>query len=512
MKCTTCLYPLWRIRGRQCPECGAAFKPSEFEFVLNSVRFSCPHCEQEYYGDGERGHLNPVEFDCVKCGTHVHMDEMVLSPAAGVEEARTEVEKLPWLERGRGGWWKSWFKTLGLALTAPRDAMKMTPVESSAGHAIRFFVWTQVLVLVVTFIPMLLLFAVIGVIGVFAGGAGGGGGGPGAGAMAGIMSGTMGAMLLAAVVSVTVFFGVFTLMAHGILAITGPTFGLKRTLHAMAYSSGANIATAAPCVGGYVGWIWWLVSAVIMVKEAHAAKWWRAVLAVVGPVVGTLAILITAYVFFVIAMMGTVNTARVSAQQLSQLATTKQLGGSLIAAAQRDGSWPKHAAELVRDSMAMPQDFVLTGLQGTGMGVSAASKTTADLVTVGGVSLSVFQIRPTEGQNMLIREELKAIGPEAAAYRLGDMVVCLRDSDPTDAPMAAWLLVAWPDPSVNVGDPTTVGVVLADGSANNIAIADFDAALKAQNELRAKAELKPLPHPRDVQTGGDAVEKEPEGP
>lgn len=508
MKCMSCLYPLWRIRSRQCPECGAPFKPSSYEFVLNSVRFCCPHCDQEYYGDGERGHLNPVEFDCVKCGTHIHMDEMVLSPAAGVEEERTEVEKLPWLERGRIGWWRSWIRTVGLALISPREAMKMTPVESSGGQAIRFFVWTQMLVMLVTFIPMLLIIGIFGFIGASAagGGPGGaGGGGPGAGAIVGIVSGAFGAMLLGAMLASMVFFGVFTLVAHGIMAITGPTFGLKRTLHAMAYSSGANVATAAPCIGGYVGWIWWLVSAVIMVKEAHAARWWRAVLAVAGPVLGTLAVFVAVYVGFVLTAMTAAQQSVTTAQQAAEIARARALGAAMTATATRDAQWPRHAVQLVLEGQASAGDFVAGQTMGPG-----ASRTQAALVPIGGLTLGSLKSAGNAEQAAAIDQEVAARAGEAA-YRVGDMVVCLRAGDPVNPPAGTWLLIVWPDPAHNAAEPGQVLVVGADGSSASIAAADFDAAFKGQNELRAGAGLKPLPHPREVKSAAPS-EKGPEGP
>ena len=80
MQCKSCEYPLWNLKARQCPECGTPFTPSEFEFVINSVRYCCPHCNQAYYGTSEKGHLVPSEFDCVTCGRHLTMDEMVLLP------------------------------------------------------------------------------------------------------------------------------------------------------------------------------------------------------------------------------------------------------------------------------------------------------------------------------------------------------------------------------------------------------------------------------------------------
>src|SRR5688572_3956647 len=118
MRCKTCDYPLWNLKARQCPECGRAFVPSEFEFVLNSVRFCCQHCDQAYYGTGPRGELVPADFVCVACGQRTRMDDMVLRPAQGVEEKQTQVLKMPWLERAQRGRISAWFSTLGMAMAS----------------------------------------------------------------------------------------------------------------------------------------------------------------------------------------------------------------------------------------------------------------------------------------------------------------------------------------------------------------------------------------------------------
>ena len=109
MRCKICDYRLWNLRSRVCPECGTPFKPSEFEFFLNSVQFCCLHCNQTYYGTGAKGHLVPAEFECVKCARQIHMDEMVLLPTEGIEEEQTKAHTMPWMERKKRGAVRAWF-------------------------------------------------------------------------------------------------------------------------------------------------------------------------------------------------------------------------------------------------------------------------------------------------------------------------------------------------------------------------------------------------------------------
>ena len=89
MRCESCDYPLWNIASRSCPECGAEFRPSDFEFVPHTVRFCCPHCDHPYFGTDERGHVVPRAFACLQCGEAIDVDEMVLRPVPGVAEAHT---------------------------------------------------------------------------------------------------------------------------------------------------------------------------------------------------------------------------------------------------------------------------------------------------------------------------------------------------------------------------------------------------------------------------------------
>ena len=101
MRCKGCDYPLWDIAARACPECGLPFRPSDYEFAINSVRFCCPHCHQSYYGTGQKGLLVPSRFHCVSCARLVDLDEMVVLPREGVPESVSIPDRMPWLERHR---------------------------------------------------------------------------------------------------------------------------------------------------------------------------------------------------------------------------------------------------------------------------------------------------------------------------------------------------------------------------------------------------------------------------
>src|SRR5690349_19508143 len=124
MNCKTCDYSLWNLKARQCPECGTAFTPSEYEFVINSTKFCCPHCDQCYYGTDHRGHLVPREFICVKCGQHIEMNQMVLRPAEGVSEQQTRIDRMPWLEKAHRSWIKRLLLTMSGGMFNPIRIMR----------------------------------------------------------------------------------------------------------------------------------------------------------------------------------------------------------------------------------------------------------------------------------------------------------------------------------------------------------------------------------------------------
>jgi len=145
MRCTNCDYPLWNLPARQCPECGDAFSPSDFEFKPGHVRFCCPDCRQTYYGTGLRGHLEPIEFDCVNCGRHLHMDGMVLLPAEGVKDIDTRLDPMPWLERKERGLAHAWFGTIGMAMTQPQRLVRAVPSSTATSSAWLFMIVSNLL-------------------------------------------------------------------------------------------------------------------------------------------------------------------------------------------------------------------------------------------------------------------------------------------------------------------------------------------------------------------------------
>ncbi|MFQ5491091.1 MAG: hypothetical protein ACE5GE_10245 [Phycisphaerae bacterium] len=284
MRCKVCDYRLWNLRSRHCPECNTPFAPSDYEFVPNSIQFICPHCSQAYFGTADNGHLVPNEFDCVACSRHIHMDEMVLLPTSGLEEEQTLPDRLAWLERGERGFFRAWLGAIGKALVAPGRLIKSVPPASSLASAWWFLLFNHLPVLLLAFVPFFILSFV-------AGAAAGGGG-----AMAAGMGFGFGVVVCLTLVGLNAFVALWGGITHGTLCVLArPAGGFRRTYQALCYSSGANVTSAVPCVGPYFGWIWWLVSAVLMVKQGQQVSGWRASAAVLLLPVASLACIVGFY-------------------------------------------------------------------------------------------------------------------------------------------------------------------------------------------------------------------------
>ncbi len=485
MRCRTCDYRLWNLPARRCPECGTPFKPSDYEFTINSVQFRCPHCGQSYYGTGERGHLVPIEFDCVGCGRHIHMDETVLFPTEGVQEEQTKVESVPWMERKERGRVRTWFTTVGMALVRPARLMEMLPEEDATGSAVLFGViatCVAMLGFVFPFFVFPLIFAFVGA-----------GGGAGLFMPIGLVIFFVAAA--AVVFALTCLWG---LVIHGLLRLTGDTAGgIDRTYQAVFYGTGANVCSGIPCLGFYVGWIWWLVSTVLMVRQRQNVSTLRAVFAAVTPLVtfiGTVAGLYVWLIVFVLSTMPTTMPAgAVGTMPAGPFTTSVGLGGPpirVVATALRDhaaahgGAGPGHATELVARGHLIASDLIAPG-----------SSTKLSDAKVGESTLEDFL--PDETGEILKAAQAAArdLPPGTVAHRVGDYIFTHHGIKFTEPPPPLWVVVEWPDPVANrpLKPNAMVQTAFADGTVVLVAVGEFSASLADQNKLRKEYELLPLP-------------------
>jgi hypothetical protein len=484
MRCKNCDYTLWNIKARECPECGSAFKPSDFTFTLNAVRYCCPHCQQDYYGTGPQGELVPRSFICVSCARPIDMDEMVLLPTEGVSEEITQPDVMPWLERRKIGFLRGFFGTIVRAMGSPGRLIKMVPEDHPPTHAFIFAALTNLLYIAVGLSPLLLIMLVPML------GVGGPGGMRGAAASAG---GTAGFALSAwAVVMVLVV--VWGAAAHLVLWATGTTTrGIGRTYHAVCYSSGANALVAIPCFGPYLCWVfcaWWIVSAIIMLKEAQGVSAGRAVAAILGlpMVIATLGVL--TFVGFIVASSngafgpGSQQSWSVTAppapaasnDSTSPLGRANEVMISVLDA--RSSNLAFHPAELLRYPLG---ESLLPGTSELAGGLS-------------GAEIDQLDTEPTEA----IVEAVIEAQPAAALQRFGDFVFVHRGL-PADqfgnSPLDAWVFILAPKAE---SLPDTIHVGVAGGGILSMTRADFLDQLDLENQRRAGWGIEPITAPNEV--------------
>jgi hypothetical protein len=481
MRCKSCGYRLWNLQARRCPECGTPFRPSDFEFVCNSVEFCCPHCQQAYFGTGPKGHLVPATFTCVTCGKPVNMDEMVLRPLAGVEEEQTKVPQIPWLERSKRGGFKALAATIGMALVAPTRLMQALPQKSSVGQAWWFAAVTNFLVLAAITVPFALLiwFFLPGRIASRSG-------------MTGCSIAGIG--LLIGFVGLLLYVALWGLLAHAGLCLTGRTAsGLGRTYHAILYGSGANVCSAVPLCGVYVGWIWWIVSAALMLKEAQRVHGVRAALAVLA-----LPILSLAALGFLSWTTTAAFTASGGAASAAPVAREVATVANAIRryASQHGGRGPEHAIQLLTSN-----DLSASNL------VSTFAFTGTDDVPVGAIKLSRWVELPAKKADAAAQAAINALPDGLVAHRLGDFVFVYHGMNLNAADPRLWLVIESPDPGSNPAQShfQFIGVGRADGSSEAFPASSLPAKLAAQNALRAQCGLPPIPSPETVTHDTPAV-------
>lgn len=515
MRCNQCDYPLWNLRARQCPECGCAFAPSQYEFVLNSVRFCCPHCNQDYYGTGARGHLEPPEFACVSCSNVIRMDDMILLPTEGVKEEQTETDSMPWLDR-RAGRISAFFSTMIRALFEPPRLARALPGQPALGRAFLFALLCGGLPPVIG-IGFLLIIPMV-IIGTMA--AGGGGGGPGGGMFLGLLGSMAGGVVLMAI-AVMLLLGVWILSAHAILRMTGPVKGsLAHTVEPLCYGAAANFIVAIPCLGLYVWWaglIWWSISSILMLRIRQEVSGSRATISVLAlPVVLMTIGFIYALVVFIPMMQGAQAAARQMQQQQAQgggapggvqtwppgvyggsgqidvsssTTVAREVARGITEYRDREGVWPGHALHLIAQNDIFAQNVILHG-----------SVRPLEAVVIGPMDLQRFSLLPRNSQVSFARDAAAALPEGVVAHRLGDYIFTYHGL-PLDPDPRLWIAVAHPSEAdfsaVPTSDPILI-IVDAGNSARPVRTSRFTEVLDEQNDLRRSLGLPAIPDPRDV--------------
>jgi hypothetical protein len=488
MRCRECDYPLWNLKARECPECGASFRPGDYEFVAGSVRFCCPHCRQEYYGQAPLGHVVPRAFSCVACGAEIDLDEMVVLPAEGMTEADTRPGVVPWLERRKRGTVKAFFATIGLAMVRPATLMRGVPRDAPVGDSLAFGIIALTLAVVIGgSLPSLGYWAWMAIV------------------LGGWTTRFWEVFQFGFLGLVTVFMAagaipMLALVSHAVLRLGGrPQHALDRTIQAVGYSAGAGAVSAIPCVGPFAGWIWWMVSAVIMVRAGQQVSGGRATAAVLAlpvmliVIIGGLAGMVAWWASSAFGGGGFGGPGFTAQSQ-----QTYALSSSLIQHSwQGNRAGPEHAIELI-----------LVGYVGAwAWGGSAGSpfcqqgtKTTAQDIPVGNATLEDFLAMNTSKKLGAAMALLEALPDGIIAHRLGDFVFTYHGAPLSGSDPQLWVVVMVPDPDVN-GKPAprdAVHIGTDSYSVTEIPFGELAKALKEQNAYRKTLGLAPLPDLRTV--------------
>ncbi|MBC7835796.1 MAG: YIP1 family protein [Phycisphaerales bacterium] len=499
MHCKSCQYPLWNLIARTCPECGAPFHPSDFQFIPNAVRYRCPDCAQDYFGTDPSGHLSPRSFVCVACSRQLHMDMMVLLPAEGVDEHRTEALVVPWEDRKRRGFFKGWFGTIGLGLGSPgKLARTLRQRDSREGRALWFTMFTT------TVFAMLgsgVMFLFVFGMGAFVGGGRGG-----------MFWGSLLTFMLILIVfplAIAIAVLLWGAIAHVILSITGGAEkSMGRTVESVAYAAAPIVLVGVPCVGPYlspISLVWWAIVAAVVVAVAQGVSGFRATIAVLAlpllVIAGLVAFISLAVVPPMRAAMAMAGTYAAIAQ--GPTATTKVVT-TLRSHHATNGAFPAHGLDLLASGQLALSDIYLEGMPD-----DPGHGTAAGVDVVGLISMSA------SAQTAALGQAGASIAPQTVAHRVGDMVFTYHGIDLATAEVSApglWLVVCAP-PSLlapapggagGTGTPTAsmpmlIYVGAADGSVKPLQQSTWQTDLQAQNSLRATFGLAPLP---DVATFG----------
>lgn len=464
MRCPGCDTPLWKVRARRCPACDRPFKPSDFRFRPQTVRFCCPHCEQGYLGAGDDGLPSPRRFECVFCGRVIDADQMVLEIAEGVEEHQTRPDTLPWVETHRP-WPARWALTAWLALRDPARLMRLTPASLGPRPALTYCLVTL------------------------------GGGAIAVNALAWLAG--KGLSLPALSQAVASVRGVATVLALlGVTALFLGTWVLL--LGAMAGGrSRARIAQAVcltglphalwflPGVGPLVGWLGtlaWGRAAGRALRETLGPRRARLAMAWPGACAALWVLLAGAWA---LGLVPGLDGARASWTADADAAVAR-FDAPIRAAAER-GQTLTHPAELMADGALRPEAFCAPG-----------SRTTTADIDLLGTSLESFEgLAPARQLAVIQQAAAQAAGGPGAppAQRLGDFVFILDSQGLADPGL--WVVVQAPDPTHNpAGGP--IHILHRDGSTRTVADDEVLRALRDQNRLRIAHQLPTLTDPRTI--------------
>ncbi len=280
MDCRRCGYQLWNLTEPRCPECGEAFDLRSYRFRPDTVAFACPYCGAQHRGAGE-AYLPSTDAraTCQACGRDMPVASMRVVPLTDPPTPAI-ADRLPWERADELGFWRAWYQTFKLTLSAPSQVVRQLLPTSTVGRAYRFATWCYFLPAIVYAALLALLFVSLWL------------------AAPGSTSGSPGGWFALAwfpVFSILCVVAGFSLIgpllvivfgampAHLFLMVFEPhRQPWHHTARAYCYAQGPLALMAIPVCGFYLAGvfqIWSLVAAILMLKAEHGISGLKATVA-----------------------------------------------------------------------------------------------------------------------------------------------------------------------------------------------------------------------------------------
>jgi hypothetical protein len=369
-------------------------------------------------------------------------------------------------------------------------------------------------------------FIAIGFFSAIAGAAAGGG----ATSAMGIIGAVVGA-LLAAFVFVPLIFAFVLLLwsfaTHGLLCLLAkPVGGHLRTLECLSYASGAHTLAAVPCVGTYaasIAWVWWAVSATIMLTHAQRVRGWAAAVATILP---PLIVAGAAVTLMVLAIVGIIRQTTAMTQQMQQ---SQQLIGGVDATdrtAELGDALVLHARDHAGAVAQTPLELVALGTLKPEMLIPTDENGERDEESPAGQWLAQLGTEDEGAAAVMIAQAAAQLPPSAPCIRVGDFIF-IRDAAIATGEAAftdeLWVMVCLPKvylpalrrlnapaatPSADTVEDGMDDVLLdiesraRAGRAESFSLFELRSKLANQNSVRTSAGLPELP---DLETVPEIV-------
>jgi len=400
------------------------------------------------------------------------MNDMVLRPSPGIDDAKTMVTSNPWLERKKRGFLRGWFATLGMALIAPGKLMRGTPPERSTATAWWFALLTGLLVYCVGIVPLLIMPAIIL-----------GAGKPRSGGLSSAMMGmTAGAAGFALFLSVVGLLWIFMWggITHFVMWVSGGTqHGPTRTYAALCYTSGANAASAVPFLGWYLGWIWWIIASILAVKEAQRVHGGRAAIAVLTLPAIAIVCVVSLYIALLVpfAMQAVATSPAFTDTSMESLPIQTAI---LNYADAHNGNAPDHVLQLLLDGSVGAKDVFISEPLPT------------ETMATDYPALHAFLSAPPKERQAVAERLMAKVPPNAAEYRFGEFVFTHRGVNVKTADPGVWLVVLPSKAPTTTDHEPEIVVALSDSSVQRFPGSQLERRLTRQNKLRERDRLPAL--------------------